>query len=219
MTSPFESLVSPIVVPRDRGQFVVFEGLDGTGTTTQSNLLVKLLREHGVSVRLTSEPSTGLIGSVTRAAIDMRMELDPAALALAFASDRLDHLHNKSNGILASLDAGTWVVCDRYVLSSLAYQAAAPTALSSSPPVFIDTPVRVCAQRIHGRDSRTELFHDIERLRAVLRAYKTVIRSSSSLLGHLITADGTVPEDVVAKQVETGLARWLSHLQRDADAV
>ncbi len=106
----------------ERGRFIVLEGIDGAGTTTQAALLADALRERlGVEVELTREPTDGPLGRVLRAALTGRERLDPVTLALAFAADRADHVHNPRTGIAAALAAGRWVVSDRYVLSSLAY--------------------------------------------------------------------------------------------------
>lgn len=106
----------------ERGRFIVLEGIDGAGTTTQAALLADALRARlGVEVELTREPTDGPLGRVLREALSGRAPLDPVALALAFAADRADHVHNPRTGIAAALAAGRWVVSDRYLLSSLAY--------------------------------------------------------------------------------------------------
>jgi len=113
-----------------RGLFIVFEGIDGAGTTTQSQQTATWLRERGERVHVTGEPSTGPVGTLLRQVLGGRLvskdldgrpqSMDPATVALLFAADRLDHLQNE---IRPHLDEGTHVVCDRYVLSSLAYQS------------------------------------------------------------------------------------------------
>lgn len=102
-------------------RFVVVEGLDGAGTTTQASRLAEALTEQGRCVELTSEPSSGPLGQLAREHIAGRITLDPASAALTFTADRADHL---ARTIRPALDAGHWVVCDRYLLSTLAYQGA-----------------------------------------------------------------------------------------------
>jgi dTMP kinase len=112
-----------------RGRFIVLEGLDGAGTTTQSRLLAERLRAEGRKVHLTAEPSGGPVGALVRQVLTGRIGagrgnaegFDRAALALLFAADRRDHYRAE---IAPKLAAGVDVVCDRFTLSSLAYQGA-----------------------------------------------------------------------------------------------
>jgi dTMP kinase len=185
-----------------RGRFVVVEGLDGAGTTTQADRLATALRaRRGVGVELTKEPTNGPLGAVLRQAIEGRVTLDPAALALAFAADRADHLFNPVNGVVGALDAGRWVVCDRYVLSSLAYNRSATIshewvaelnrhAIAPDLTVFVDVDPEICLQRIGGRSSAEELFHSREQLVAVDRNYRDLI-AAGHVRGPLATVDGS----------------------------
>jgi dTMP kinase len=202
------------------GRFVVFEGLDGAGTTTQLERLAQWLRTRGVVVETTSEPSQGPFGAAIRQAIDGRIELGDAALALAFAADRMDHLQNPANGIEASLGAGRWVLCDRYVLSSLAYQGARlgdlawvlalnRHARAPDVTVFVDTPVEACLERIARRSAHAELFHDAKRLKRVTSWYQRALAAEAHL-GALVTVDGAAAPDVVFESVTSGLGPWLA---------
>ncbi len=104
-----------------RGCFIVLEGIDGSGTTSQTRALADRLRERGREVLETREPTSGAIGALIRERLSVRAAaLDPAALALLFAADRLDHLTRE---VLPAVAAGTVVISDRYLLSSLAYQS------------------------------------------------------------------------------------------------
>jgi dTMP kinase len=112
---------------RGRGRFVVIEGIDGAGTTTQARLLGERLRGAGGRVHVTAEPSGGPVGALVRQVLSGRLRgrapdgaFDPDALALLFAADRLDHARSE---VLPALEAGIDVISDRYTLSSLAYQA------------------------------------------------------------------------------------------------
>lgn len=112
-----------------RGLFVVLEGIDGSGTTTQARRLVESLEEEGVACHLTQEPSRGPVGVFLRRALEKKLrdagdeptELDWTAMALLFAADRVDHLARE---IRPALERGKLVVSDRYDLSSLVYQSA-----------------------------------------------------------------------------------------------
>ena len=109
------------------GKFIVFEGLDGAGTTTQARLLAEWLLSDGQTVLETAEPSDGPIGRMIRRVLredclganDARM--NPSSIAALFAADRADHLWSE---IEPALRRGEVVICDRYVHSSLAYQGS-----------------------------------------------------------------------------------------------
>ncbi len=108
------------------GVFIVFEGIDGSGTTTQAERYAAHLRAKRRLVHVTREPSGGPIGALLRQVLTHRMAL-PASnqaqvMALLFAADRLDHIAAE---IMPLLEDGYVVISDRYDLSSLAYQVTA----------------------------------------------------------------------------------------------
>jgi dTMP kinase len=98
------------------GLFLTLEGLDGSGKSTQAKLLAAFLEGRGLPVVLTREPGGGLPGVRD---LLLRGELSPEAEYLLFSADRAEHVRKV---ILPSLEAGAWVVSDRYLDSSLAYQ-------------------------------------------------------------------------------------------------
>jgi dTMP kinase len=170
-------------VVRERGKFVVYEGIDGSGTTTQASLLASHLRGQGVPVCETSEPTRGPFGAVIRQALEGRLEVDERALAAAFAADRYDHLFSTDRGIVDRLSSGTWVICDRYVLSSVVYQAANGLtadwiqslnryAIPADLTIFIDTPVAECLSRLAARGSIPDRYEREETLVAVRDRYR-----------------------------------------------
>lgn len=204
----------------ERGRFVVVEGLDGAGTTTQAELLANTLRaRRGVAVELTHEPTNGPIGAVLRQAIEGRLTLDPAALALAFAADRADHLFNPVNGVVAALEAGRWVISDRYVLSSLAYNRGDATsrewlaelnrqAIAPDLTIFVDVDPEICLQRIGGRSAADELFHSRDKLVAIDRNYRELI-DAGHVHGPLERVDGSAPIDAVEQSIWSAVERTL----------
>jgi len=184
--------------PGGQPRFLVVEGLDGAGTTTQSGLVADALRARGVAVCLTAEPSDGPLGRVARAYVRGQIALGPAATALAFVADRADHLERV---IRPALAAGQWVVCDRYVLSTLAYQGAegvdrlwvlqASGALDCPDlTVFLDVPARQRGERMASRPTA-----DIYEAGALQDALATSYGASIDLLaarGHrIVIVDGT----------------------------
>jgi dTMP kinase len=116
--------------------FVVFEGIDGAGTTTQSQRYAAHLKAKKRLVHVTREPSNGPIGSMIRLALTHRLTIPTAAqaetMALLFAADRLDHIEAE---VAPHLRDGYVVISDRYDLSSVAYQSVAAQGFSSSESV------------------------------------------------------------------------------------
>ncbi|ULR41146.1 dTMP kinase [Thermus sp. NEB1569] len=100
-----------------KGFFLTLEGLDGSGKTTQARLLAQFLEEKGIKVRLTREPGGGLPG--VRDLLLKGEALSPEAEYLLFSADRAEHVRKV---ILPALEEGFWVISDRYLDSSLAYQ-------------------------------------------------------------------------------------------------
>ena len=104
-----------------RGAFVVFEGGDGVGKSTQVALLARRLEEAGREVVTTFEPGGTRLGSVLRAELLHGDDVGPRTEALLYAADKAEHLHRVVRPALAR---GAVVVCDRYVDSMVAYQGA-----------------------------------------------------------------------------------------------
>lgn len=101
------------------GRFIVLEGIDGSGKGTQLEMLKARLEQAGHSVWVTREPSESKIGKLIREGLGDATKMDEATIALLFAADRLHHIHE----IKAHLEKDDIVLCDRYVLSSLAYNS------------------------------------------------------------------------------------------------
>ena len=196
-----------------KGQFIVLEGIDGAGTTTQAELLSAALRREGREVLTTGEPSDGPIGNLIRQALTGRLGLPARAgalsdetLALLFAADRMDHLRAQ---ILPALDRGQVVICDRYVLSSLAYQGAVVPmdwveqinahAVSPDLTIFLEVDAETAAERRSIRGGDAELFEDPERQRKVIQQYLTAIRSRSK--DRIARVDGNRPLSDVSADV------------------
>jgi dTMP kinase len=156
-----------------RPQFIVIEGIDGAGTTTQTARLVEALRARSVAAHATREPSDGEVGKLLRRMLSKGVEppAHPHALALLFAADRLDHVGRE---ITPRLARGEWVVSDRYDHSSIAYQSVAPGAsdaiawlheLNRHAPrptltVVLDVDAGVARSRRQSRAGAQELFED-----------------------------------------------------------
>jgi dTMP kinase len=203
-----------------RGRFVVLEGLDGAGTTTQAARLAESLRRAGRRVVLTREPSDGPLGVLLRQALQGRLRagkgaLSDEALALLFAADRLDHL---ATTVEPGLAAGAVVVSDRYVLSSYAYQgrvldgtwveALNAHAWAPDLTLFLQVHPRVAATRRRLRGGMKERFDDARTQAGVARAYDAVMRRHARR-HHVRRLDGELPVQVVADLVQAAVARLL----------
>jgi dTMP kinase len=143
-----------------RGTFIAFEGLDGSGKSTHIKALCMKLRQKGLDVIQTSEPSRGRIGKFIREYVESReIRLPPEIEALLFAADRLDHVKRI---IEPALKRGKIVVSDRYTHSSLAYQGAEGLniewieelnkfAIKPELTILLDVPSETALDRMKGR--------------------------------------------------------------------
>src|SRR5258706_14794649 len=146
--------------------FIAFEGIDGSGKSMQVQLLTESLEKAGHKVYSTFEPTDSRIGSIIKDIFKHKMEADHRVIAGLYVADRLDHLLNKTNGILKKLEEGYTVITDRYYFSSYAYQGThmsmdwviAANSLSAGllrPDlnIYIDVSPEVSMQRLNeGRD-------------------------------------------------------------------
>lgn len=160
--------------------FIVFEGLDGAGTTTQIRNLARYYEFNRREYFITNEPTNNPIGVLVRQVLQKKIVTTPDALALLYAADRSDHLYNPSYGIVRLLEEGKIVMSDRYFYSSIAYQSVECNrdmvrTINSFPSpeflIFIDTPVDDCMKRIEKRGEAKELFDRAEFLSAVRKNY------------------------------------------------
>ena len=102
-----------------RGFFIVFEGVDGSGKSTQIDLLSEKLRQSGVDHIIEREPSGGVIGKLIRGYSEAGDRyFEPETEALLFSADRIEHVKR----IIGYLSDGITVICDRFMHSTLAYQ-------------------------------------------------------------------------------------------------
>lgn len=105
----------------NKGLLIVFEGIDGTGKSTQMSLLASTLRNKGFSVIETREPTNGKFGQQIRALYTNRNCVSPEQELELFLADRQEHVNNL---LTPALQEGKIILCDRYFLSTAAYQGA-----------------------------------------------------------------------------------------------
>jgi dTMP kinase len=107
---------------RPSGKLIVFEGIDGTGKTTQLALLAKVLSDRGLPVISTREPTDGKFGRKIRGLYSNRKSISREEELDLFLADRREHVQEV---LVPALEQGKIILCDRYVLSTVAYQGAA----------------------------------------------------------------------------------------------
>ncbi|TFG04716.1 MAG: dTMP kinase [Promethearchaeota archaeon] len=109
-----------------KGLFCAIDGIDGSGTTTHSELLAGFLKSKNYDVHLTQEPSSSEVGKLLRNYLKDK-NIPPTTDALLFAADRDLHYHNEIN---KKLEEGFIVISDRYIESSIVYQSTQSTDIS-----------------------------------------------------------------------------------------
>lgn len=207
---------------KPKAKFIVIEGLDGSGSTTQCWKLRELLTERGWTVWYTQEPSNGPMGLMLRLILLGRIKIDSEegifeehsrqSLALLFGSDRIDHLYHE---ILPALNEGINVICDRYYLSSYAYQLSDnrknfewlqqinSKTLKPDLQIYINTSVSNCMKR--GKSSpqwwKRDLFERKDLLNKVADNYAFVIDKLTKGGEKIIEVDGNQPIDVVFDEI------------------
>ena len=164
--------------------FVVFEGIDGAGTSTQLKLLQQKLNNFSnVKTFFTFEPSTEPTGVFLRKVLKGEIKLTPSTIARLFAADRCEHLYGK-NGIIENCQNNTLVICDRYIFSNLAYQSSEcgidlPRKLNEGFPLpqivfYFDIEPSLSLKRIASREV-SEIYEKLDFLEKTRTNYKKIM--------------------------------------------
>jgi len=163
------------LIKQDKGRFIVFEGIDGSGKSTQIKNISKRLKAENLKVYTTFEPTDGPVGSLIRQMLSGEIATDQRTIASLFAADRTDHLTNQKNGIKQKVDQGGVVLCDRYYFSSYAYHAQYidmewvihanslnAEILKPDLTIFIDADPETCFKRIKLSRTDFEMYEQID---------------------------------------------------------
>ncbi len=190
--------------------FIVLEGLDGAGTSTQLTLLSKRLEGAGVGHVATWEPTDGPVGTLLRAILARDVKALPTTIAMLYAADRNEHVNAPQTGILARASRGELVISDRYVFSSLAYQSIDcgldyVLSLNQGFPLpqclfFIDTPVEVSQKRLSAR-GKAELFDDLKFQARVRENYMAAMERFRPSGMTICVIDGDRPEAAIHEEI------------------
>jgi dTMP kinase len=205
-----------------QAKFIAFEGIDGSGKTTQAGRLISRLRGLGVRCHATKEPTDSPIGSLIRQMLTGRIKADERVLANLFAADRADHLLNETDGLCRKVQDGVTVITDRYYFSSYAYHAVntgmdidwlvCVNAVSSDilrpdVTVFLDTAPELAMRRLEARAAAFELFESGERLKSVRGKYFEAFEKLRDV-ENIAVIDANADEDTVAGRVWEQLAEY-----------
>jgi len=222
---------------RTLGRFITFEGVDGCGKTTQSSLLVETLRTSGIDVISTREPGGTRIGEMIRNILldSQTCGLLPLTELLLMCAARAQHIEET---IRPALKSGKWVLCDRFMDSSEAYQGEGRKlgcevvlrlheivcgGLKPDLTVVIDADVETCVNRARNRnandrgpgardESRFE-HEDRDFFERIRRSYLAIAKRESERV-LLIDASDTV-EGIHSRIATTVCGRFLQPMPRD----
>ncbi len=179
---------------KGRGRFIVFEGIDGAGKTTQIELLAQALRAEGRLVYQTAEPTESVSGGLLRDALGGVSKRTACEMAAMFVLDRIFHNVNPVSGIEKMLADGIDVICDRYYYSSLAYQGSeiegdwvwrmnldCPEIRHPDLCIFLDLTPEQSMERINRGRVTHEIYETEDRLRRVRDRFLGVLGTLQKL--------------------------------------
>jgi dTMP kinase len=193
--------------------FVAFEGIDGSGKSTQVKQLAESLTQQGHKVHTTHEPTSGPIGKMIRDMFSHRMPGEQHTIAALFAADRLEHILNKTDGILQKLKEGYTVITDRYYFSSYAYHSVhvdmnwvmamnqeAARLLRPDITLYIDISPEVSMQRIQKNRQSIEMYETLDNQKKVYALYEQAFQLQKDK-ERIVRISGNQPVASIAQSV------------------
>jgi dTMP kinase len=164
--------------------FIVIEGIDGCGKTTQIELLKRKFKSNNRKVIDTHEPTDGPIGSLIRNIMKGRVQTDQSTIAALFAADRLDHINNPVNGMLKKRAEGFNIICSRYYFSNYAFQSEyvpidwlvsmnslSKNFIKADFTFYINVDPKICIERISTGRSEIEMYENYDKLNNTHQAF------------------------------------------------
>ncbi len=204
-----------------RGKFIVFEGIDGAGKSTQVELLRQRLTKLGRRIALTAEPTALESGKAIRRALSGEIKKSECEMASMFVLDRIAH-NNASDGIRATLEGGADVISDRYYYSNLAYQGQStdyewvksmntrcPDIIRPDLCVYLDLLPEQSLERIRKRGEALEIYENTEKLTAVRNAFLSVIDDLREDGEKIIIVDAYRAPDEIADEIFSAVEKIL----------
>ncbi len=172
-----------------RGRFIVFEGIDGAGKSTQAHLLIQWLRRQGIKAVYASNPSRFPIGHFIREHLSGNFKTSPESLQILFTADRAYQLEKL---VIPSLRKGIWVIGDRYILSTLAYggldikdvswlRELNRKCLEPDLTVLLRISPKEAMRRIHRERSSKEIFEKRQKIVAVEKNYEKLAKGARKI--------------------------------------
>ena len=200
-----------------RGRFITFEGIDGAGKSTQIEVVANALRARELPIAITREPGGTPLGEALREVI-LHQPMTIAAETLLMFAARAEHLERV---IRPALEAGRWVLCDRFTDATYAYQAGGRGMSAERigeleqwvhPDVqpdltfLFDVPPEVAALRLaRARSADRFESEQVDFFGRVRRAYLDRARDQPQ---RFVVIDGTQPADVIGARLSALMQRW-----------
>ena len=166
-----------------KGKFIVIEGLDGSGQTTQLELLKEYLKSKGQKVHMTAEPTNNIVGGLIRGFLTKQWQISNTGKQLLFCADRAHHLESE---IIPAMENGHIVISSRYYFSTIAFGSLNNDikwleALNEKFPqpdaiFFLKVSPKECISRINKTRFRKEFFEEEKKLKKVLETYLKICR-------------------------------------------
>jgi dTMP kinase len=192
------------------GKLIVFEGLDGAGSSTQIDLLAKNLKSQVV---VTKEPTNNIIGGLIRGQLTKDWSSSMECLQLLFAADRAHHLERL---IIPALKERKIVLCDRYFFSTVAFGsldcdrhwllALNERFILPDLTILLKVSPKECLRRINSNRFNTELFEEEKKLKKVWTTYVWLARKFSGVK----MIDGQREIDVIAGEILNITKKYIS---------
>ena len=189
-------------------KFVVFEGIDGAGTSTQMRLLAE--RDSGKKIAFTAEPTERPTGKFLRQILSGKESVSVQTAAYLFAADRAEHLWG-AGGIVDQTKNGLTVVSDRYLFSNLAYQGVTcgedlPKMLNSPFPLpqllfFFDISAQKSLERVEKRGEAKEIYENEKFLNDTASRYRLIVNQYKRLADsqmRIVEIDATLPKEKIS---------------------
>ncbi len=196
----------------NRGRFIVLEGIDGAGKTTQAAMLEKYLTEKGRCVVRTAEPTPYPSGVALRRALSGAEKKSECEMAVMFVEDRILHNQHPTEGIEAILRTGADVLCDRYYYSTLAYQGhstdyewvkgmnlSCPQIRKPDLCIYLDLTPAQSLERIRAGRNSLEIYENEETLSRVRTAFLRVFDDLKDTDRIAVVDAYRTPEEIAAE--------------------